>query len=76
MSSSTVATSTGIPVPKIKDGILEETAQIWNTRNLGLRLGADATSAATASMLVAPVICVIDQYDSIEDQTCNDTDFL
>lgn len=33
----------------------------WNTTNLGLRMGADAASAATASALIAPVICVIDK---------------
>lgn len=34
----------------------------WNTTNLGWRLGADLTSAASASAMVAPVICVIDRY--------------
>lgn len=34
----------------------------WNTSGLGLRIGADAASAATASALVAPIICVIDRY--------------
>ncbi|KAK7900560.1 hypothetical protein LTR67_002842 [Exophiala xenobiotica] len=33
----------------------------WNTASLGLRLGADLTSAASASALIAPVICVIDR---------------
>ncbi|OAG43873.1 hypothetical protein AYO21_01725 [Fonsecaea monophora] len=33
----------------------------WNTRNLGLRLGADVTSAASASVLIAPIITVIDR---------------
>ncbi|KAK5939546.1 hypothetical protein PMZ80_007924 [Knufia obscura] len=51
-----------IPVPKIKDGsITADTIQSWNTNKLGLRLGADAGSAATASLLVAPVITIIDQ---------------
>jgi hypothetical protein len=36
-------------------------AKSWNLKNLGLRIGADATSAATASALVAPVICIIDR---------------
>lgn len=61
--SSPILSGAQIPVPKIKDGKLKtEAVRSWNTRNLGLRLGADATSAATASLLVAPVICVIDQY--------------
>lgn len=33
----------------------------WNTRHLGSRFGADAASAASASILVAPIICVIDR---------------
>lgn len=38
------------------------TTRSWNAQQLGLRLGADAASAATASLLVAPVITIIDQY--------------
>lgn len=34
----------------------------WNTKNLGLRLGADLVSAASAAVLVAPVISIIDRY--------------
>lgn len=37
-----------------------ETSQ-WNTKNLGLRLGADAISAASAAVLVAPIISIIDR---------------
>jgi hypothetical protein len=33
----------------------------WNTTNLGLRIFADATSAASASILVAPLITIIDR---------------
>jgi len=33
----------------------------WNTHNLGLRLGADVASAATAGILVAPIITAIDK---------------
>lgn len=33
----------------------------WNTKNLGLRLGADLVSAATAASLVAPVISIVDR---------------
>ncbi len=35
--------------------------QQWNTKNLGLRLGADAASAACAAGLVAPLISIIDR---------------
>ena len=34
----------------------------WNTKNLGLRLGADLVSAASAAVLVAPIISIIDRY--------------
>lgn len=34
----------------------------WNTHNLGLRLAADAAAAATAGVLVAPLITMIDKY--------------
>lgn len=33
----------------------------WNTNNLGLRLCADGAAAATAGVLVAPVITMIDR---------------
>ncbi|KAL9107726.1 MAG: hypothetical protein Q9227_007441 [Pyrenula ochraceoflavens] len=34
----------------------------WNSRHLGLRLAADATSALSASALIAPLICLIDSH--------------
>lgn len=40
-----------------------ESTQRWNTKNLGWRLAADATGAACAGVLVAPVISIIDRYD-------------
>jgi hypothetical protein len=48
---SPVAITTKMPVPDTT----------WNTSHLGLRLGADALAAASASVLVAPIICVIDR---------------
>jgi hypothetical protein len=33
----------------------------WNTHNLGLRAGADALAAASAGVLVAPIITMIDK---------------
>lgn len=48
--------------PTLMEGPVEpENVVRWNTENLGLRLGADASSAAGASILVAPAICVIDR---------------
>lgn len=34
----------------------------WNTANLGLRIGADFAAAASAGVLVAPIITMIDKY--------------
>ncbi|KAH8159850.1 hypothetical protein CIB48_g8394 [Xylaria polymorpha] len=36
-------------------------SQPWNTKNLSLRLGADAVSAACAASMIAPVISIIDR---------------
>lgn len=43
---------------------LETQAKAWNTRNLGLRIGTDALAAASAGVLVAPIITIIDRYDT------------
>lgn len=37
-------------------------ARIWNTKNLSMRLGVDTISAASAAVMVAPLISVIDRY--------------
>jgi hypothetical protein len=37
-------------------------ASVWNTKNFGWRLGADLTAAASAAVMVAPVITIIDKY--------------
>lgn len=50
---------TQLPIPRIKHG--DSSVQGWNTKHVGLRLGADAASAATASTMVAPIITIIDQ---------------
>ncbi|KAF2684527.1 hypothetical protein K458DRAFT_338676 [Lentithecium fluviatile CBS 122367] len=39
----------------------EAEVKTWNTRNLGLRVSADAVAAASAGVLVAPVITMIDK---------------
>lgn len=36
--------------------------QKWNSKNLGLRLAADAISAASAAILITPIISIIDRY--------------
>ncbi|KAK0620215.1 hypothetical protein B0T14DRAFT_430978 [Immersiella caudata] len=38
-----------------------ETPPKWNTKNLSWRLGADMVSAASAAVLVAPIISIIDR---------------
>lgn len=54
-----------IPLPSVKNGRLEPGKVVrWNTTNLGLRLAADLTAAATASVLIAPLISVIDRLVS------------
>lgn len=81
--SSSILPEAHLSVPKVKDGVLKsEGVKGWNTKQLGLRLGTDAASAATASALVAPVICIIDQYvcmglylDSIEADVFSDASF-
>jgi hypothetical protein len=39
----------------------EKLQKRWNTKNLGKRLAADAVSAASASVMVAPVVSIIDR---------------
>lgn len=50
-STSTV----GLPAKTLKS------KSEWNTKNLGMRLGADFVSAATAASMVAPVISIVDR---------------
>ncbi|KAK5661198.1 hypothetical protein OQA88_11089 [Cercophora sp. LCS_1] len=52
-----------LPIPP-KPPIMEAktpTSSKWNTRNLTLRLGADILSAASAAVLIAPIISIIDR---------------
>ena len=35
--------------------------KVWNTKALGMRVGADAVAAASAGVLVAPIITIIDR---------------
>ncbi|KAI1468866.1 uncharacterized protein F4812DRAFT_424954 [Daldinia caldariorum] len=59
-----ISPASPIPLPR-KDAVemppsgLQQ--QRWNTKNLGLRLGADLTSAACAASIVAPLIAIIDR---------------
>lgn len=48
-----------IPMPTAKSDVT--TARQWNTSKLGLRVDADALSAAAAGALVAPIITMIDK---------------
>ncbi|KAM7200600.1 hypothetical protein V8F33_003805 [Rhypophila sp. PSN 637] len=59
------ATTTTAPVaPVMKTTTTDakkDEPRIWNTKNLSLRLCADAVSAASAAVLVAPIISIIDR---------------
>ncbi|KAI1645652.1 uncharacterized protein F4817DRAFT_317494 [Daldinia loculata] len=54
------ASPSPIPLPG-KDMPSSGLQQRWNTKNIGLRLGADLTSAACAASMVAPLISIIDR---------------
>src|ERR1700722_5886357 len=53
-----------LSLPHNANAKFQSTAQerAWNSSNLGLRLAADASAAGTASILVSPIISVIDRY--------------
>lgn len=53
--------STVTPTAPSATQALKSPAAQWNTKNLGLRLCADAAAAAMAGALVAPVITAIDK---------------
>ncbi|KAI8962339.1 hypothetical protein F5Y11DRAFT_323168 [Daldinia sp. FL1419] len=58
-----VNSASPIPLPS-KDAVEMSSSGLqkrWNTKNLGLRLGADLTSAACAASMVAPLISIIDR---------------
>jgi hypothetical protein len=54
--------TTPVNLAKWRPKVLEEKKRAWNTRALGSRVTADATSAACAGVLVAPIITVIDRF--------------
>ncbi|KIW32810.1 uncharacterized protein PV07_04330 [Cladophialophora immunda] len=63
-----------IHLPSVRNVSVEQKNPMqWNTMNLGLRLGADITSAASASALIAPIITVIDR--SIVEKAANGASF-
>jgi hypothetical protein len=47
---------------------IEAKTKAWDTRKIGWRFGADAVAAASAGILVAPIITVIDRYDDRTDK--------
>lgn len=53
---STIADANGT-TPEMKT----TAASSWNTKNLGWRVGVDCTAAASAGILVAPVVTAIDR---------------
>ncbi|KAI1394030.1 uncharacterized protein F4822DRAFT_386822 [Hypoxylon trugodes] len=62
-SGASAPSSSSIPIPS-RDAVEMPSSKLqhkWNTKNLGLRFGADFTSAASAASMVAPLIAVIDR---------------
>ncbi|KAK4126449.1 hypothetical protein N657DRAFT_643234 [Parathielavia appendiculata] len=57
---ATAASPRGIPMPTHPNSS-SSTSMKWNTKNLAFRLGADFISAASAAVLVAPIISIIDR---------------
>ncbi|KAK0641711.1 hypothetical protein B0T16DRAFT_431422 [Cercophora newfieldiana] len=49
------------PKPGVAAAAMDKPPPQWNTKNLSWRLGADAVSAASAAVLVAPIISIIDR---------------
>lgn len=68
-TTTTKTTTTGVISPatstvQTEEGTGKTKNKSWNTRNLGLRIAADGAAAATAGVLVAPLITMIDRYVS------------
>ncbi|ETN47234.1 uncharacterized protein HMPREF1541_01426 [Cyphellophora europaea CBS 101466] len=72
--TSNVVGSLSLPSEVVLPRKIPKVPGEWNTNSLGSRLGADAASAASASILVAPVICVIDR--SIVEKAAKGTSFI
>lgn len=49
-----ITTATELPLAESK-------AQVWNTKNLGLRTASDAISSFVAATLVAPIVTAVDK---------------
>lgn len=60
-ASSLMAVPKSLSLSTVKNPLEPDKVLRWNTHNLGLRAGADATSAAAAGFLVAPLVCTIDR---------------
>jgi hypothetical protein len=63
-SATPCTTPPALPKPATADQLSAAYSPVtrWNTTNLPLRVGADALSAAGASLMVAPFIATIDRY--------------
>ncbi|KAJ9315859.1 hypothetical protein DTO271D3_3837 [Paecilomyces variotii] len=48
-------------IAAVSDRTVSTSTKAWNTDSLGLRLGVDAASAATAGALICPLITIIDR---------------
>ncbi|CAJ2512429.1 Uu.00g054440.m01.CDS01 [Anthostomella pinea] len=65
VAASAVAPGPKVPIPVPSKDAIDVPSNVqkqpWNTKNLGLRLAADFTSAACAASMVAPLISIIDR---------------
>jgi hypothetical protein len=61
-SAAATAAAVAVAVATPQTAMAKSKTTQWNTKNLGLRLGADLVSAASAAVLVAPIISIIDRY--------------
>jgi len=55
------STTTTTTIQRAEPPMVPDRSTRWNTKNLGLRLASDAASAASAAIIIAPIITVIDQ---------------
>jgi hypothetical protein len=58
LDTTTMAEDAVTPAELRKD--VQDKGQ-WNTKNLGLRLASDFAGAASAAVMVAPLITIIDK---------------
>ena len=61
LNMTTVSEHPGAPKMPVTSPLAQKAAPTWNTKDLGLRLGVDVASAASAGALTCPLITIIDR---------------